>query len=177
SVICNMILDVPGEIITSDNAASLKLAVRTSFDPNDKQVNRKEIFYDDANKNLVYTIRFQNTGNDTAFVVRIKDQLDPRFDYSSINILSKSHPMDFTFTPKGDLEFVFDNILLPDSTTNEAKSHGYVSFSMKLKDMDFAVGDSVSNQASIFFDYNDPVETEYATTKIVSQGIVSNVIN
>lgn len=177
SVICNMKLDVPGEVITSDNAASLKLPVRTSYDPNDKLVNRKEMVFDETNKNLVYTIRFQNTGNDTAFVVRIKDQLDPRFDYSSIKMLSNSHPMDFTLSSKGDLEFIFDNILLPDSTTNEAKSHGYVSFSMKLKDMYFAVGDSVSNQASIFFDYNDPVVTEYAITKIVSQGIVSKVIN
>lgn len=85
--------------------------------------------------------------------------------------------MDFNLSLKGDLEFIFKNILLPDSTTNEPASNGYVSFSIKLKEIDFAIGDSIANQVSIFFDYNDPVITEYAITKIVEKGIVSSVIN
>jgi hypothetical protein len=56
------------------------------------------------------------------------------------------------------LKWTFDNILLPDSNTNEEKSHGFVRYSVRAK-ADLALGTRLENFADIYFDYNDPVRT------------------
>ena len=53
-------------------------AVRTSFDPNDISAVAAGVgaqHFILKNSDLEYKIRFQNTGNDTAFVVRLVNQL------------------------------------------------------------------------------------------------------
>ncbi len=170
-------MDVKGEQDISDNYAEWMEEIRASFDPNDKLVDKSEIDEADKKKNLIYTIRFQNTGNDTAFVVRIEDQLPVELDWTTLKVLTHSHPMDYKFVSNGVLEFLFRNILLPDSTTDEANSHGYVSFSIKLKEgMLLAPGDSVANQAAIFFDYNAPIITNYAVTKLIEKKDIVNSV-
>ena len=57
------------------------------------------------------------------------------------------------------VEWRFDNILLPDSGTNEAASHGLVSFRIRPV-QPLLAGTTFSNAANIFFDFNDPVITE-----------------
>lgn len=64
-----------GAMITSDTFAYSEI-LRCAIDPNDKQVSpsRSEPSgsnYTQLEETLRYTIRFQNTGNDTAFTVRI----------------------------------------------------------------------------------------------------------
>ena len=68
-----------------------------AYDPNDKIVSPQGIgdfggILQDTPE-LEYTIRFQNTGNDTAFNVVIKDPLSPYLDWSSLEILGASHEM------------------------------------------------------------------------------------
>ena len=53
--------------------------VSNSWDPNDKQVSPSGVdvaHYIEAMDKLDYKIRFQNTGNDTAFLVRVIDSID-----------------------------------------------------------------------------------------------------
>jgi hypothetical protein len=63
----------------------------------------------------------------------------------------------------------FNMIKLVDSITNEAKSHGYISFSIKPK-LELEIGDSVLNKAAIYFDFNLPVITNNALVAMVAPG-------
>ena len=132
-----------------------------SYDPNDKAIYVGGI----ANKSIIpeddrieYLIRFQNTGTDTAFTVRIEDALDPAFDKNKIYPLSASH--DYTWDVLDDkLNVYFDNILLVDSTRNEEASHGFINFAIGLQDNRPKAGDLINNTAGIYFDFNDPIIT------------------
>jgi hypothetical protein len=62
--------------------------------------------------------------------------------------------------------WTFDNILLPDSNVNEPESHGYVKFTIELKDS-IPQDTKIENFAGIYFDFNDPVitNTTFVTRK------------
>jgi hypothetical protein len=64
------------------------------------------------------------------------------------------------------MEFVFDSILLPDSNINEPESHGFIRYKIKPVTT-LSAGDSIINNSSILFDFNAPVLTNDAVTKIV----------
>src|SRR5690606_19417277 len=105
-----------------------------------------------------YLIRFQNTGNDTAFTVVVRDTLDANLDVTTLNLLGYSHPMEFKVSDQGMLTFTFNNILLPDSNINEPASHGYIEYNIQSKkDLDF--GTEIKNTAYIYFDFNPPIIT------------------
>lgn len=139
-----------------------------SFDPNDKRIFNSdglEAATIDKGEYIYYHIRFQNTGTDTAFKVRILDQLSPKLDLSTLEMLSASQAYTYTLTDGPALEITFDNIQLPDSSTNEAASHGYIKFRIKpLPQYDY--GTIIPNQAGIFFDFNAPVTTNNAVLVI-----------
>ena len=72
-----------------------------AFDPNDKQENGAGVLYKpdyDAGKYLNYTIRFQNTGTDTAFNIIVKDTLSAKLDSNSIEMVGVSHPYQLLIT-------------------------------------------------------------------------------
>ena len=54
---------------------------------------------------------------------------------------------------------LLDPIFLPDSTSDEPGSHGFVSFNMDVRP-GLLVGESVPNEANIYFDFNEPVITD-----------------
>lgn len=161
------ITPIVGDLVPEDNSVTTNNQVVGSFDPNDILVDPATIdvlLLDDAV--LDYTIRFQNTGTDTAFTVGIENILPPHTQWTSFEVLGSSHPMTlmyYDFDHK--LHFQFDQILLPDSNTNELMSHGYVRYRIRPRN-DLAVGDSILNTAAIFFDLNAPVITNTAVTVI-----------
>lgn len=137
-----------------------------SYDPNDKAANPPG---DGPTHNLVpntpleYTIRFQNTGTDTAFFINILDTLSTHLDPASFRIGTSSHPYRFEYlppTPAGNqvLRFIFDPILLPDSGRNQAESNGFIKYNILMKP-DLPIGTRIENSAAIYFDYNEPVIT------------------
>ena len=68
------------------------IEVLCSYDPNDKLV--QPVFpnnYALIGEDLIYTIRFQNTGNAEAYDVVIKDLLDPNLDLSTFQYIASSH--------------------------------------------------------------------------------------
>lgn len=150
------------------------LTVRCSFDPNDKTVwpaNEElqgQTLFGEA---LTYRIRFQNTGNDTAYDVVILDTLSEYLDWSTFRILDQSHPMESKFYDDGTVEFTFNNIMLPDSNVNEPESHGFVTYRI-MPDSGLAEKTPIRNTAHIIFDVNDPVRTN-TTENIMVSGIVS----
>jgi hypothetical protein len=104
-----------------------------SFDPNDIIVNKTVLTTTELSTApwLEYIIRFQNTGNDTAFTVKILNPIDTnKLDISSIEFVNASHPVNINWINyQRNMEFKFENILLPDSNTNEPLSHGFRSLS------------------------------------------------
>jgi uncharacterized repeat protein (TIGR01451 family) len=123
-----------GDVYLPDNTDSLDLVVIGSFDPNDKQVSPNGNFTTQQIANgeyLEYTIRFQNTGNDTAFIVQVVDTLSPLLDVSTFEVMATSHPYILDLSANYVLRFIFDNILLPDSNVNEEMSHGFIRYRIK----------------------------------------------
>lgn len=126
-------------------------------------------FFSGFNKKLEYTIRFQNTGNDTAFTVVLRDTLDANLDWNTFAPFSSSHPYEFVLDQRtGVLIFTFRDINLPDSTTNEVASHGFVSYTISSR-AGLAENTLVSNRAGIYFDSNPPIITNTTGNTLVSQ--------
>lgn len=156
------------DITPENNYYSILDTIIGSYDPNDKVVNYTSLTPENSNsQELIYTIRFQNTGTDTAFKVVVIDTIVGNLDPSSIKVLGASHDFTWEYTGQGIAEFTFDNILLPDSNTNEAASHGFVTLTVKAN-KDLAVGDSIYNRAGIYFDFNEPVITNTVLTRIAT---------
>lgn len=154
----------------ADNRDSSCTVVIGSYDPNDIAVTPGS--FDGSihdlrliDSVLAYRVRFQNTGNDTAFKVVILDTLDAVHDISTVIPGAASHPYVLDIPYPGVLRFTFDNILLPDSNINERASHGFVKYTVRLKD-GLPRGTVIPNQASIYFDFNAPVLTNTVRTRI-----------
>ncbi len=167
-----IITPVAGDETPNDDTAYLKQRVIGSYDPNDKyenhagRVTREEI----NGKYLNYTIRFQNTGTDTAFTVVIRDTLDTKLDWNTLEMVANSHPYSISITNGNKLAWKFSDILLPHSAVNEPASHGYLTYRIK-PGSNIAVGDTIKNSASIYFDYNLPIVTNTEKTLVVAKGI------
>jgi uncharacterized repeat protein (TIGR01451 family) len=137
-------------------------AVIGSFDPNDKRglpFGQKAEHFIEPDQVLNYMIRFQNTGTDTAFTVRIDDVLPAQLDPSSVQFLGASHACSWNIVFGNMLRVQFDQILLPDSNVNEPASHGYVLFRIQPKP-NLPLGTVIVNKADIYFDFNEPVVTD-----------------
>ncbi|UTW61794.1 hypothetical protein KFE98_17545 [bacterium SCSIO 12741] len=138
---------------------------RCSYDPNDKAATPPGfdslgyVPYDTYK--LEYKIRFQNTGNDTAYRVQILDTLSADLNWSTFQYLDASHNVITELDTNGIVTFTFDNIFLVDSATNEPASNGFVTFSIE-RDSSLADSTTVSNRAGIYFDFNPPIITNYA---------------
>jgi hypothetical protein len=139
------------------------IEVTGSYDPNEKLVHPSGITannYIDDDIILTYQINFQNTGTDTAFTVIITDTISNVHDMATFQNGVSSHPCELEITGQGILKWTFNNILLPDSTTNEPASHGFVTYTIKpiaMTEEDY--GTAIENSAAIFFDYNPPIIT------------------
>lgn len=151
-----------------DNMAEIHPVVVGSYDPNDKQVSQTAYSTADLGsaRPLVYTIRFQNTGSFYASTVVVRDTLSANLDPGTVRVLSASHPFTWTLRGPGILEFRFDNIYLPDSINDEPGSHGYIQFSVGLRD-NLPVGALTENTGHIYFDFNAPIVTNTVTTALV----------
>lgn len=149
---------------TSDNECMLSQPLVGAYDPNDKTCLEGDSIYNTKmGEYLHYLIRFQNTGNFYAENIAIIDSIDVhKYDISSIQLLESSH-LCYLNAKEGRLQFYFKNIMLQDSFTNEAKSHGYVLFKIKTNPQ-LAHNSTLSNKAEIYFDYNPPIVTNTAIT-------------
>ncbi|MDQ3020307.1 MAG: hypothetical protein M3R36_07025 [Bacteroidota bacterium] len=162
------IYPVAGDYNPSDNVSVATAIVTGSYDPNDKSVDLignitpQSVADEDS---LTYTIRFQNTGTDTAFTVRVLDTLSSKVNVPTFEMLASSHASTYAITGAGIVEWTFDNILLPDSTRNELRSHGFIKYRIRPKNNLF-IGDEIKNTAHIYFDYNLPVATNTVNTVV-----------
>lgn len=170
-----IILPVTGDLTPLNDTSSLKQRVQGSYDPNDKQesfAGRMPLRTIQDGAYINYMIRFQNTGNDTAFTVRLMDTLESKLDWSSFEMIGSSHKYSLTIKEGNKLQWVFNDIKLPDSTTNLTRSIGFVALRIKPKNT-VVTNDVIKNKASIYFDYNLPIVTNSADITITNEVVTA----
>lgn len=156
------------EVTLANNTSTLQQTVVGSYDPNDKQVWPRDLYHIENDSVLDYTIQFQNTGTDTAFNIVVIDTLPLDVDVTTIRFGAASHPYSYELSGNGILTFTFSHILLPDSNTNEPLSHGLVNFRIK-PILPLTLGQTITNAADIYFDFNPPIRTPDATVVVTDE--------
>jgi Leucine-rich repeat (LRR) protein len=148
----------------NDNTFVLNQTVVNSYDPNDKTcLEGLSISPSMVGDYVHYLIRFENTGTYPAENIVVKDDIDiTKFDISTLVPLSSSHNFVTRITNTNRVEFIFENINLP---FDDANNDGYVAFKIKTKPT-LVVGNTFSNKANIYFDYNFPIITNNFTTTV-----------
>ncbi|MGJ8684554.1 MAG: T9SS type A sorting domain-containing protein [Nonlabens sp.] len=158
------ITPVANDITPGNNTNVSSQIVIGSYDPNDKMESRGEFINPaefGADDYFYYTIRFENTGTASAINVRIEDTLDAQLDWNSIEMINASHNYVMERMEE-QVVWRFDNILLPDSTTDPVGANGYVYF--KIKPLSRTEGTVIPNTAEIYFDFNPPIITNTFTS-------------
>ncbi|RYE16673.1 MAG: T9SS type A sorting domain-containing protein, partial [Sphingobacteriales bacterium] len=163
-----VVTPISGDIDITNNYFTLQQTVIGSFDPNDKQVTPAGNITPlqvAAGQDLTYTIRFQNTGTAPAVNVLLVDTISEKADVSTFKMLASSHNNNLTIRDGRVLEWKFNNIMLPDSNSNEPGSHGYVQYQIR-PNTSLVLGDEIENTAQIFFDFNEAVVTNTTVTSV-----------
>lgn len=154
------------------------LPVIDSYDPNDKKVSPSGFGTNsmvEPGNSLDFTIRFQNTGSDTAYKVVIVDTLSEHLDITTFEAGVSSYPyaLDITGSSQPVLTFTFSDINLTDTMTNEPGSHGFVKYRVKHKQT-ISLGTTITNTAHIFFDFNTAITTNTTLVTIDSLSTTSS---
>ncbi|AXG74419.1 T9SS C-terminal target domain-containing protein [Flavobacterium arcticum] len=165
------ILNFTASLVGSDdnpdnNISLLNQTVVNSFDPNDITVREgASITLEQAEGYLHYMVRFQNEGTANAQTVRIETQLDANLDWDTFMPISASHNYEIVRDDQGVVEFIFNEIDLPYTDADEAGSQGYIIYKIKPV-ATIALGDVMEASAGIYFDFNEAVLTNTATTTV-----------
>ncbi|MBB4806455.1 Leucine-rich repeat (LRR) protein [Chryseobacterium defluvii] len=151
-----------GDLNPSDNLFSFNQTVVGSFDPNDITcLEGSQIPLSMVGKYLHYMVNFENTGTAPATNIVVEMNINPDdFDVSSLQLQNTSHSS-YTKVTGNKVEFIMKDINLA------AAAHGNVALKLKSKN-NLVSGDSVTNHANIYFDYNFPVETNEANTTVTN---------
>lgn len=160
---------VAGDVLPADNADTLKQRVTGSYDPNDKTETHGGVITPaqiSGADYLTYLIRYQNTGTDTAFNITVRDTLDNRLDWSSLQMIASSHSYQLSIEDGNKLAWQFNNIKLPYTGIDEPGSHGYIAYRIKPQ-KNLLIGDTIKNTAGIYFDYNLPISTNTEKTVVL----------
>ncbi|UPQ80795.1 T9SS type A sorting domain-containing protein [Flavobacterium azooxidireducens] len=146
-----------------DNFFNLSETVQSSMDPNDIAcLEGDTVGPDQIGKYVHYLIQFENIGTAEAINVVIKNTIDAtKFDVNSLIPLDSNYNFE-TRRKDNDYEFIFENINLPFDDEN---NDGYLVYKIKLRN-NLIIGNTFTNQANIFFDFNFPIETNVASTTI-----------
>ena len=174
---------VPDENYDNHKVREMEMEIVTSHDPNKMSSNATIMNYRLVRfKTFRYKIRFQNNGEGPANTIRLETDIPEMFDKNSIAIedlypecpVCPKEPdvtyscIDTVFT-KDKAIFTFKNIYLPGSAQDNVKEYdstqGFVKYRIKLAD-DFHKKKTKSRTA-IYFDKNEPVITNYATTRFL----------
>jgi len=148
----------------NDNIVALNQTVVNSYDPNDKTcLEGTTITPSMVGEYVHYLIRFENNGTANAQNIVVKDMIDTnKFDINTLIPIKGSHNFETRISSTNKVEFIFQNINLP---FDDANNDGYVSFKIKTKP-NLVVGNTFSNSANIYFDYNFPIVTNNYTTTV-----------
>ncbi len=158
-----------GDANPLDNILILEQIVVGSFDPNDITCLQGETLDVERVGDYVhYLVRFENTGTFPAENVVVVDEINTDFfQLETLQPVNASHEF-VTQITENKVEFIFEGINLP---FNDEDNDGFVLFRIKTVP-GLEIGDSFSNEADIYFDFNFPITTNtYITTIEEALGI------
>ncbi|MEM6803621.1 MAG: PKD domain-containing protein [Bacteroidota bacterium] len=159
----------------ANNQQTATILVGNSFDPNDKLVSPAGLnengFILPSQNEMDYTVRFQNTGNAPAIIVVVRDTIDSNLNLATFRPAGQSHPYILDVEEDSILVFTFNDIYLPDSTSDPIGSQGYLSFTIRHQD-GLSPGTILRNSAAIYFDFNDPIITNEVINTLYTQPVV-----
>ncbi|HEX9979115.1 MAG TPA: T9SS type A sorting domain-containing protein [Flavobacterium sp.] len=152
----------------SDNTYELTDIVVGSFDPNDITcLEGDSITPEMVGDYVYYRVRFENTGTFPAQNIVVRNFIDTtKLNLASLVPINSGHNFSTRITGN-KVEFIFENINLP---FDDANNDGYILYKIRTNG-NLVVGNSFSNEASIYFDYNFPVETVPAVTTVQALGV------
>ncbi len=173
---------VPDDTFKNHKVKNMEMEIVTSHDPNKMSTNGTFLNYRLVRfKRPKFKIKFQNNGEGPARTIRLETDVPEMFDKSTIRI-EDMYPkceicpkkevryscLDTMFTKKQAI-FTFKNIYLPGSEQKNVKDYdstkGFVKYSLKFA-KDFHKKKTKSRTA-IIFDKNDPIITNYSTTRFL----------
>jgi len=193
------IISIRGIYVPNTNSANhsvkeMEMEIVTSHDPNKMTTNANLMDFRNRNqKEFKYKIQFQNNGEGPASTVRLETDVPEIFDQKEIELLD-FYPkceicpeadvsyscLDTTFS-ENKVIFTFKNIYLPGSSQKGVNSYdstkGFVSYKIPLKGK--IKKQKTQSQTAIYFDKNDPIITNYATTRFtpgLSVGVKGGVM-
>ena len=174
---------VPDRNYKNHKKKTLEMEIVTSHDPNKMSSNAAFMNYRLVRfKKINFKTRFQNDGEGPARTIRLETDIPDMFDKKTLQIVD-SYPK-CPICPKGEevnyscldtiikqkqIHFTFKNIYLPGSTqknvTEKDSTKGFVKYTMRFN-KDFHK-QSTRSKTAIIFDKNEPVITNYATTRFL----------
>ncbi|GAA6768103.1 hypothetical protein AAFH68_40550 [Flavobacterium sp. CGRL1] len=174
---------VPNRSYKNHKIKNLEMEIVTSHDPNKMGSNGRFMNYRLVRfKRVNFKTRFQNNGEGPARKIRLETDIPDMFDKKTFQIESM-YP-ECPICPKGEeptvscldtiikqkqIIFTFKNIYLPGTEQKNVKekdsTKGFVKYSMKFGEDFHKV--KTKSRTSIIFDKNEPIITNYATTRFL----------
>ena len=174
---------VPNRSYKNHKVKNLEMEIVTSHDPNKMGSNGSFMNYRFVRfKRVNFKTRFQNNGEGPARMIRLETDIPDMFDKKTFKIegmypecpicpkdeVPTTSCLD-TIIKQNQIFFTFKNIYLPGSEQKNVKekdsTKGFVKYSLKFN-KDFHKVNTKSRTA-IFFDKNEPIITNYATTRFL----------
>ena len=174
---------VPNRSFKNHKVKNLEMEIVTSHDPNKMGSNGSFMNYRLVRfKRVKFKTRFQNNGEGPARKIRLETDIPDMFDKKTFQI-EGMYP-ECPICPKGEeptvscldtiitkkqIIFTFKNIYLPGTEQKNVKekdsTKGFVRYSMKFGEDFHKV--KTKSRTSIIFDKNEPIITNYATTRFL----------
>ena len=174
---------VPNRSYKNHKVKNLEMEIVTSHDPNKMGSNGSFMNYRLVRfKRVNFKTRFQNNGEGPARIIRLETDIPDMFDkktfqvedmYPKCPICPKGEEPTIscldTIIKKNQIFFTFKNIYLPGSEQKNVhekdSTKGFVKYSMKFTEDFHKV--KTKSRTAIIFDKNEPIITNYATTRFL----------
>lgn len=174
---------VPNRSYKNHKIKNLEMEIVTSHDPNKMGSNGRFMNYRLVRfKRVNFKTRFQNNGEGPARMIRLETDIPDMFDkktfqiediYPKCPICPKDEVPTIscldTIIKKNQIFFTFKNIYLPGSEQKNVhekdSTKGFVKYSMKFGEDFHKV--KTRSRTAIIFDKNEPIITNYATTRFL----------
>ena len=174
---------VPNRSFKNHKIKNLEMEIVTSHDPNKMGSNGSLINYRLVRfKRVKFKTRFQNNGEGPARKIRLETDIPDMFDkktfqiegmYPECPICPKDEEPTVscldTIIKQKQIIFTFKNIYLPGTEQKNVQekdsTKGFVRYSMKFNENFHKV--KTKSRTAIIFDKNEPIITNYATTRFL----------
>ena len=174
---------IPNRSFKNHKIKNLEMEIVTSHDPNKMGSNGSFMNYRLVRfKRVNFKTRFQNNGEGPARLIRLETDIPDMFDKKTFQIedmypkcpicpkdeIPTTSCLD-TIIKQKQIIFTFKNIYLPGSEQKNVKekdsTKGFVKYSMKFNEDFHKI--KTKSRTAIIFDKNEPIITNYATTRFL----------